>query len=49
LIDPRKTGGDLENFKKIRTQLEVLKSSRGKSPQPPPPPSEPSAKRPKLG
>lgn len=48
LIDPRKTGGDLEHFKKIRTQLEVLKSSKGRS-HPEPPPSEPSAKRPKIG
>ena len=38
LIDPRKTGGDLENFKKIRTQLEVLKRARGRSGPPPPPP-----------
>eukprot|EP00980_Cylindrotheca_fusiformis_P029201 scaffold22750_cov209-Cylindrotheca_fusiformis.AAC.2 len=50
LIDPRKTGGDLENFKKIRTQLEVLKSSREKTSttQPPRPPSELPAKRPKT-
>ncbi|CAJ1892279.1 unnamed protein product [Cylindrotheca closterium] len=58
LIDPRKTGGDLDNFKKIRTQLEVLKrankgkmsSGMGPPPPPPPPPSsEPTAKRPKTG